>query len=166
MGLNQMMLLLRNYQIIYCTFFLGLIFSIFPLPIFLNTFRPDWMVLIIFYWVLALPQRIGIGHAFILGLLIDLLLGSILGTHALLFSFLAYIISINYQRIRYFTMVQTMVLVGIFILFSKVSFYLIASSVQDIALHKYYFWSIIPSMLIWPWFFLFLRFIRVRFKVV
>ncbi len=159
------MSLLSNYRIIYSTFFLGLICAIFPLPIILNAFRPDWMMLIIFYWVLALPHRVGIVHAFIVGLLLDLLLGSTLGMHALVFSILAYIVSINYQRIRYFTIVQTTLLVGLFILISKVSLYLIASSLHEIVLHKHYFWSIFTSMLIWPWFFLFMRFIRIRFKV-
>ena len=160
------MSLLHNYYIIYSSFFLGLIFSILPLPLILNAFRPDWMILIIFYWVLALPHRVGIFHAFILGLLFDLLLGSILGMHSLLFSLLACFISLNYQRIRYFTIVQTTLLVGLFILISKFSLYFIASSLQDIVLHKHYFWSIFTSMLIWPWFFLFMRFIRIRFKVV
>ena len=157
---------LRNYRIIYSSFFFGLICAIFPLPIIFNAFRPDWMILIIFYWVLALPHRVSIIHAFILGLLFDLLLGSVLGMHSLLFSILAYVISINYQRIRCFTLVQTTLLVGLFILASKLSLYWIASSLQDIVLHKYYFWSIFTSMLIWPWFFLFMRAIRIRFKVI
>lgn len=156
----------RNYRIIYTSFFIGLICAIFPLPIILNAFRPEWMILIIFYWVLALPQRVSIVHAFVLGLLQDLLLGSTLGTHALIFSILAYVVSINYQRIRHFTLVQTTLLVGVFVLVSKLSLYLLASSLQDIVLHRDYFWAIFTSMLIWPWFFLFMRFIRIYFKVV
>ena len=155
-----------NYRVIYITFFVGLICAIFPLPLMFNAFRPDWMILLIFYWVLALPQRVSIGHAFILGFLLDLLLGSILGTHALLFSILAYAISINYQRIRYFTLLQTTLLVGVFIFLAKISLYLLASSMQEIILHKSYFWSVFTSMLIWPWFFLFMRHIRLFFKVV
>ena len=157
---------LRNYRIIYSSFFVGLIFAIFPLPIILNAFRPDWVILIIFYWVLAVPHRVSVVHAFILGLLLDLLLGSILGMHALLFPILAYAISINYQRIRYLTLVHTTLLVGVFVFVSKLSLYWIASSLQHIVLHKHYFWSIFTSMLIWPWFFLLMRFIRIRFKVV
>ncbi|WP_019616303.1 rod shape-determining protein MreD [Psychromonas ossibalaenae] len=159
------MSLLSSYRVIYLTFFIGLICAIFPLPIILNAFRPDWMILLLFYWVLALPHRVSIGHAFVLGLLLDLLLGSTLGMHALLFSVLAYLVSINYQRIRYFTLVQTTLLAGGFILLAKLVLYWIASSLQDIVLHSHYFWSIFTSMLIWPWFFLFLRFIRIRFKV-
>lgn len=159
------MSLLNSYRVIYSTFFVGLIGAIYPLPIFLNAFRPDWMVLIIFYWVLALPHRISIMHAFILGILLDLLLGSTLGMHALLFSLLAYVVSISYQRIRYFTIVQTTLLVGLFVLMTKLALYWLASSLQEIVLHKHYFWSIFTSMLIWPWFFFFMRYLRQRFKV-
>jgi len=157
--------MLNSYRVIYSTFVLGLIGAIYPLPIVLNAFRPDWMVLIIFYWVLALPHRVSIIHAFILGIILDLLLGSTLGTHALLFSLLAYVVSSVYQRIRYFTLVQTTLLVGLFILLIKLGLYAIASSLQDIVLHKSYFWAIFTSMLIWPWFFFGMRYIRQRFKV-
>jgi rod shape-determining protein MreD len=160
------MSLFRSYRIIYSSFFFGLIFAIFPLPIIFNAFRPDWMILLIFYWVLALPHRVSVVHAFILGLLLDLLLGSILGMHALLFSILAYVVSINYQRIRYLTLVHTTLLAGVFVFIAKLSLYLLASSLQPIVLHEYYFWSIFTSMVSWPWFFLFMRFIRIRFKVV
>ncbi|HEY7866820.1 MAG TPA: rod shape-determining protein MreD [Psychromonas sp.] len=159
------MSLLSNYLAIYFTYFVGLVCAILPLPTMLNAFRPDWMILIIFYWVLALPHRVSIGHAFILGIVFDLLLGSTLGMHALLFSLLAYIVITNYQLFRYFTLVQTTLLVGLFSLLSKLALYWMASSLQDIILHTSYFWSVFSSMLIWPWFFLFLRFIRLRFKV-
>jgi rod shape-determining protein MreD len=159
------MSLLNNYLVIYFTYFAGLVLAIVPLPIMLNAFRPDWMILIIFYWVLALPHRVSIGHAFILGIVFDLLLGSTLGMHALLFSFLAYIVITNYQLFRYFTLVQTTLLVGLYSLLSKLALYFMASGLQDIILHKSYFWSVFTSMLVWPWFFLFLRFIRRRFKV-
>ncbi|PKF62261.1 rod shape-determining protein MreD [Psychromonas sp. psych-6C06] len=159
------MSLLSSYRVIYCTFLLGLLGAIYPLPIYLNAFRPDWMVLIIFYWVLALPHRVSILHAFLLGLILDVLLGSTLGMHTLVFSLLAYIVSVSYQRIRYFTMVQTTLLVGFFVLLSKLGLYWMASSLQEIILHKHYFWSIFTSMLIWPWFFFFMRFLRKRFKV-
>ena len=163
------MQLLNSYWIIYASFFCCLLAAIFPLPIYLNAFRPDWMILIIFYWVLAVPHRVCTGHAFVLGVLLDLLLGSTLGMHAILFSLLAYIVALNYQRFRYFPIVQTTFIVGICILVAKLALYWMASSLSsspyEIVLHHHYFWSIFISMLIWPWFFLFMRFIRIRYKV-
>ncbi|WP_137297284.1 rod shape-determining protein MreD [Psychromonas sp. SP041] len=157
--------LFNSYKIIYLSFLVCLVAAIFPLPIMFNAFRPDWMLLVLSYWVMALPHRVNIGHAFILGLLLDLLLGSILGMHGLLFSLLAYFTSINFQRFRNFTLVQTTLLLGVFIFLAKLGLYWIASSMQEITLHRPYFWSIFTSMLIWPWFFLFMRFIRVRYRV-
>ncbi|MEL0658178.1 rod shape-determining protein MreD [Psychromonas arctica] len=159
------MSLFNSYKIIYLSFLFCLVAAIFPLPIMFNAFRPDWMVLVLSYWVMALPHRVNIGHAFILGLLLDLLLGSILGMHGLLFALLAYFTSINFQRFRNFTLVQTTLLLGLFIFLAKVGLYWIASSMQEITLHRPYFWSIFTSMLIWPWFFLFMRFIRLRYRV-
>lgn len=158
--------LFNSYKVIYLSFFLCLVAAIFPLPIILNAFRPEWMILVIFYWIIALPHRVNIGHAFVLGILLDLLLGSVLGMHALLLSLLAYFTSINFQRFRNFTLVQTTLLVGLFVFISKLALYWIASNIQDIVLHRHYFWSIFTSMLIWPWFFLFMRYLRIRFKVV
>jgi rod shape-determining protein MreD len=164
------MQLLNSYWIIYLSFFCCLVASIVPLPIYLNDFRPDWVVLIIFYWVLALPHRVSTGHAFVLGLLLDLLLGSTLGMHAILFSLLAYFIVLNYQRFRYFPIVQTTFIVGACILVAKLALYWLASSLSaspyEIILHNHYFWSIFISMFIWPWFFLFMRLIRIRYKVI
>ena len=120
--------LFNSYKIIYVSFFVCLVAAIFPLPILFNAFRPDWVILVIFYWIIALPHRVNIGHAFILGLLLDLLLGSILGMHGLLFSFLAYFTSINFQRFRNFTLAQTTLLLGVFIFVSKIGLYSFNSS--------------------------------------
>jgi len=155
----------NSYKIIYLTFFICLVAAIFPLPLVLNSFRPEWMVLVIFYWIMALPHRVNIGHTFILGAMLDLLLGSTLGMHALLFSLLAYFTSIHFQRFRNFTLFQTTLLVGVFVFVSKITLYWIASSIQVIVLHQSYFWSIFTSMLIWPVFFIFMRYLRVQFKV-
>jgi len=155
----------NSYKIIYSTFFICLVAAIFPLPVTLNAFRPEWLVLVIFYWIIAVPHRVNIGHTLVLGIILDLLLGSTLGMHALLFSLLAYFTSINFQRIRNFTLLQTTLLIGVFLFVLKVSLYWIASSIQVIVIHHSYFWSIFTSMLIWPAFFVFMRFIRLKFKV-
>jgi rod shape-determining protein MreD len=114
---------------------------------------------------MALPHRVNIGHTFALGLMLDLLLGSILGMHALLFSILAYFTSLHFQRFRNFTLFQTTLLVGLYVLVFKILMYWIASNIQVIVLHHSYFWSVFTSMLIWPCFFLFMRYLRVEFKV-
>ena len=159
------MQLLRSYFVIYSSFFIALVFAIFPLPISLNVFRPEWVLMVLFYWTLALPHKIGTFHALVLGLMLDLLLGSTIGLHALLLPLLSYFVAINFQVIRCFSIAKTTILVGATVFVNKLALYLIASTELDIVLHAYYFVGMIISMILWPWFFLFMRTIRRKFEV-
>ena len=75
------------------------------------------MTLVLIYWVIALPQRIGVFVSFMIGLLLDLLEGSVLGQNALSLAVVAYLSLVLYQRLRLFNMWQqagvVFVMVGI-----------------------------------------------------
>lgn len=159
------MLSVRNYFVIYSSFFVALVLAIFPLPIYLNVFRPEWVLLVLFYWTLALPHKIGTVHALVLGLILDLLLGSTIGLHAILLPLFSYFVAINFQKIRCFSIAKTTVLVGATVFINKLALYVVASTERDIVLHHYYFFGVFISMLLWPWFFLFMRAIRQKFKI-
>ena len=62
---------------------IALVLTIIPLPEWGEALRPAWVALVVFYWVLALPERFNIGWAWLTGLLLDALTGSLLGAHAL-----------------------------------------------------------------------------------
>ena len=64
------------------------ILSIIPLPEWLAICRPAWVPMVLIYWVLALPQRFRLSFAFVVGLLLDVLQGSLFGVHPLSFVFL------------------------------------------------------------------------------
>ena len=58
---------------------IALMLTILPLPLWAAWFRPEWLVLVAIYWSIALPHRFNIGVAWLLGLLLDALSGTILG---------------------------------------------------------------------------------------
>ena len=159
------MLSIRSYFVVYSSFFIALLLAIFPLPIYLNAFRPEWILLILIYWTLALPHKIGTFHALVLGLILDLLLGSTIGLHALLLPLFSYFVAINFQKIRCFSIAKMTLLVGATVFLNKLALYLIASTEHEIVLHHYYFLTVFSSMMLWPWFFLFMRTIRQKFKI-
>ena len=58
---------------------IALLLGLLPLPGVLQPLRPYWLALIVAYWVLEAPERVGLGFAFAVGVLADLLYGGLLG---------------------------------------------------------------------------------------
>ncbi|MGZ8154739.1 MAG: rod shape-determining protein MreD [Burkholderiales bacterium] len=66
-------------------------------------FRPDFVALVVLYWVIEQPHRVGFTAAFMLGLLMDVADGALLGQHALAYSILVYGGILFHRRVRLFT---------------------------------------------------------------
>ncbi len=61
----------------------ALALAIVPLPALLEPFRPDFLVLVVFYWSIEVPQAGGLTLAFFAGVALDVIKGVVLGQHAL-----------------------------------------------------------------------------------
>ena len=155
----------QRTMVIAITLLIAAVLSILPLPVALEAWRPEWVLCVLLYWVVALPHRVNIGTAFVIGLLVDVLLGSTLGVRALAFSVVTYIAAANFHLIRNFSVWQQALIVGALLLLGKfVVFWaehLAAAAIWNLA----FFFSPLPSMLIWPWLFLLLRRVRRQFQV-
>lgn len=62
-----------------------------PLPSWLNTFRPDWVALVLVYISIYTPQRLVLSSAMICGLLLDAVHGTPLGQYALALTVCCYV---------------------------------------------------------------------------
>jgi rod shape-determining protein MreD len=80
--------------------------SVLPLPNHWLWLRPIWIVLVLVYWVVALPAQVGVGVAWLVGLLMDGVSDGVLGQQALSLALIAYICQVSYQRLRMFSMLQ------------------------------------------------------------
>ncbi|MDZ7809063.1 MAG: rod shape-determining protein MreD [Arhodomonas sp.] len=69
------------------------------LPALLEAWRPPWLLLVTICWVLALPERIGVGMAWAGGLLLDVVQGLPLGAHALAFALVAWLTMKLHRRL-------------------------------------------------------------------
>lgn len=65
--------------------------------------RPDFVALVLIYWIIDQPRRVGFTVAFALGLLMDVAEGALLGQHALSFTVLAYAAGVLARRVRMFS---------------------------------------------------------------
>ena len=63
------------------SFVLALILGLLPMPAWFENARPEWVALVLIFWVIAMPQRINVGIAWMLGLLLDGFNDTLLGEH-------------------------------------------------------------------------------------
>ena len=147
------------------TLIIALLLTVLPVPEPLNNFRPDWLFLVLGYWCMALPYRVNIGYAWITGLMLDLLLGAPLGIHSLALSIVIYIIVMNHRLIRNLSLWQQALVVGFLAGLNKLVVFWAEKLLLDITITPMYLWSILTTMLIWPWIFLILRKIRRQFAI-
>ena len=71
-----------GYGVILLTFLVAFVLAVLPLPFWLQWGRPEWVVLTLIYWCIALPQRVGIATGLVMGVGMDVLEGAILGQNA------------------------------------------------------------------------------------
>ncbi|MEZ8700400.1 rod shape-determining protein MreD [Vibrio cyclitrophicus] len=156
---------LRSKVVIGCSFLIALILQTIPWPGSLDLFRPSWLLLVTCYWVLALPHRVNVGSALILGLLWDLLIGSTLGIRGMMMAIVTYIIALNFLVIRNMALwQQAMIIAALTVLFEVLIFfgeYLI----QDVVFNPLSLWSALINCILWPWMFLLMRRVRRHWHV-
>jgi len=146
------------------TFFLTLaaaiVLTLVYLPPVLDALRPYWVALILIYWCLEAQDLVNLGKAFIIGLVLDLLGGSLLGLHALSLVILVYLVNRFRARLRFFPPWQQALSVFALLLNDRLILLWIISLRGD-PLPSFGFWlPPIVGTLLWPWLFLLLDWLR------
>lgn len=91
-----------QWLVIAASFVVALLLSVFPMPFGLLWWRPEFVLLVAIYWVLALPLSISLVFICALGLFQDLLESVPFGQHSLGLVLVAYICLLSYPRVRNF----------------------------------------------------------------
>ncbi|MGB5717133.1 MAG: rod shape-determining protein MreD [Gammaproteobacteria bacterium] len=147
------------------TFIIALLLTVVPLPDWARYLRPDWVGLVLIYWCMALPDRVGVATGWFTGLMVDLLTGSLLGQHALSLTVVAYITLKFHLRLRLVPVWQQSLTVLVLLVLHQ----LLALWISRIIGRPgapWFFW--IPSvlgMIIWPLVYATLRGMRRGFRV-
>ena len=143
-----------------CVFIVAMVLEIIPWPAGFQAFKPSWLVLVLTYWVLAIPNKISIGTAFAVGVMWDLILGSTLGVHALVLSIYAYLLAINYLILRNLSLWMQSLLVMLFVFAIRLTVFLIELLLHSATFNWQEIFGALISGILWPWVFLLLRKIR------
>lgn len=156
---------MRSRLYILTTFIVALILTIVPVPNWAEQFRPDWVALTLIYWCMATPQRVGVGTGWTLGLLLDILYGSLLGSHALAKTLIAYFTVRLHLQLRMFPRWQQAVAVLLLLVVNQILVLWIRGAIGQAPATLSYWTASIVGMAIWPWLFVILRDVRRRGRV-
>ena len=149
-----------NFLVIPFTLLIGLMLLILPLPDWAQTYRPDWVALILIYWSMALPKKIGLWFAFFTGLLVDVTQGTLLGQHSMALVMVVFINLNLYQRIRVLSLPRQALYVMVLLIINQIALVLIEGMLQRSTPVMAFFGPPLTGMLMWPWLFILLRDIR------
>jgi rod shape-determining protein MreD len=100
---NQLLLPVRPWFILF-SLLLALLADMVPIG--REPSWPSFTALVLVFWNVHQPRRVGVGWAFVLGLLIDVHQGALLGQHALAFSLLGFLAVSLHRRLLWFGLLQ------------------------------------------------------------
>lgn len=158
-----------SFLLVWSTLVLALLLTVLHLPpgapVMLGWLRPDWVAVVVLYWVMAIPRQVGMVTAWVAGILVDSATGNLLGQHALGLVFIAWAGLTLHERLRMYSKVQQALIVLITVALAQ----LIDAAIENLSRGvPFSFLVLLPaftSALVWPPVFLALRALRRRFRV-
>jgi len=147
------------------SFIVAFMLTAMPLPAWALPGRPAWIALTLIYWCMALPLRVGVVIAWLIGLMLDVMHGSILGQHAFGLAFVAYVVLLYHQRMRVFPLVQQAFVVALIVAAYLLLMIWIYNVLGSVKYGWEYLSGSITSGLLWPWIYIVLRDVRRRARV-
>lgn len=138
-----------SLPMVYTTLFVALLCQLFPWTGQGIIFRPDFMLVVLLYWLLRAPHLCNIGTAWMVGIFVDLATGSLLGQHALAFTLTAYIALSFQRRLVLFSVFQITSFVFVLLLFARVAILILKLFAGNETPGWHYLWPVITSIILW-----------------
>lgn len=132
------------------SFLLAFLLVALPLPQVLSYWRPELVTMVLVFWVLNEPGKVGVWTAFVLGLLLDVLMATTFGVYPLVLAVVAYLTRLSYRWVKVFSLWQTGGLVFALVLVSLIVKRILLG-VLGTSPDSLLFWlPALTSALLWP----------------
>ncbi len=133
------------------TFLAAFIFMVLPQPTSMDYMKPQWVFVVLLFWLIHTPRKIGPTIAWFIGLYVDLLLGNILGEHAFIFVVFAYFIQHFLRVIQAIPLWQQVLGVGLAGTLN-IGLQLIFLKFTGVHIVNWHIMlPVLADMIIWPW---------------
>tara|TARA_R110002049_G_scaffold238949_1_gene412004 strand:+ start:1481 stop:1960 length:480 start_codon:yes stop_codon:yes gene_type:complete len=147
--------------IIVITIIIAMLLMLVPLADNLRFARPEWVLMSLIYWAMALPHRVGVGYAWCVGLLMDVLMGGALGVEAFSYALVIYLILRFHLQLRQYPLWQQALSIMTFVLVVNIPAVVMTSNFAS-----WYVWlPAVTTTILWPIVYAFLRAVRRTFNV-
>lgn len=156
---------MHNFFAITTTILIAVILTLLPMPDWTVWLRPAWVLMVLIYWAMMTPYQVSVGTAWITGLIMDLLNGTLLGEHALAYTIVIYIVARMHIRLRMYPMLQQGLSIFSFVMIYLFTLYCIQGFIGQLPGSHLYWLSAMTSTLLWPWLFVVMRDYRRWFKI-
>jgi len=143
--------------LIVASFVVALTLTFFPLPDWAQVYRPQWVTLVLIYWCITLPKRIGVGVGWSIGLMLDVSTDALLGQHALSMSIVAYLALKLHRRLHGIAVWQQALVVLVLVIVEELVVVWIKGATGQAPWSAAYWLTAFMSMLLWPGVFALLR---------
>ena len=134
---------------IYLTLLIAFVCQLYPWQGQGIIFRPDFMLVILLYWIMRAPNLCSVGTAWFTGLLVDLATGSLLGQHALSFTITAFMALIYQRRLVLFNPWQLTAYVIVLLMFARILMLLLKLFEGNVSLGFYHLWPVATGLVLW-----------------
>ena len=156
----------QSRLVIATTFVIALLLTALPMPESAAIWRPEWVALVLIYWCMAAPERVGVAVGWMAGLFLDVMTGTLLGQHALGLTVVAWVAHHTHRRVRVLPLWRQAITVFV-LLFLYQALVLWSNGIRGIPVAATAYWtSPLVSTLLWPWLFVVLRVVRRRYAAV
>jgi len=151
--------------VIIFTFIIALLLTVIPLPDSVRYLRPDWVGLVLIYWCMALPDRVGVTTGWFAGLMVDMLTGTLLGQHALSLTMIAWLTQKFHQRLRLVPVWQQSLTILVLLVLHQLLALWISRIIGRPGAPWFFWMPSVLGMIIWPLVHTTLRGLRRGFRV-
>jgi rod shape-determining protein MreD len=132
------------------SFAAGILLTVFPLPPVLAWWRPEWLLLLLVFWVRHQPSYVGIWTGFLLGLVMDVVLGAHFGVHAAEYAVIAWLTFALSRRFRSGPLSHGLLLVACMVMTALLIRFLLEMILGDRPVSSFYWLPVVSSTLCWP----------------
>jgi len=155
----------ESRSLVFLTLMAAVLLSLLPVPEVVTPFKPYWLAMVLIYWALETRSMISLGLAFLIGLILDILSGSLMGLHALSLVIMVFLVQRFRSRLRFFPpWQQALSVLALLVNDRIILIWIIVLLGEPLPTWQYWLPPLV-GMALWPWLFLFLDRIRSRMRL-